>query len=106
MEWVQPGHTSSSWCVRLKYQNGIFFKKLDLDNYIYKSIYIENQCRSGNALRIYSTTPLPVFCVRPKKDKNGTLAKQTLGTTDLILGMHIQLNSGRNMGRVSRAKKS
>ena len=32
-------------------------------------------------------TPLPVF-------KNGILSRHTLGTTDLKLGMHIQLYSG------------
>ena len=32
--------------------------------------------------------------------KNGTLARQTLGATDLIHGMHIQLDFGSNMGGI------
>ena len=35
-----------------------------------------------------------------KKDKNETLTRQTLGVTDLKLGMHTQLNSGSNTGWV------
>ena len=32
------------------------------------------------------TTPTSVFMSGQKEDKNGTLAKQTLGVTDLIYG--------------------
>ena len=32
------------------------------------------------------TTSTSVFVSGPKEDKNGTLAKQTLGATDLIYG--------------------
>ena len=40
---------------------------------------------------IYITTPTSVFVSGPKEDKNGTLAKQTLGVTDLIYGLYTQL---------------
>ena len=35
-----------------------------------------------------------------KKVKNRILARQTLGATDVKLGMHTQPDSGSNMGRV------
>ena len=37
---------------------------------------------------------------KPKKAKNGIFARKTLGATDLKLGVHIQLNSGNDMGCV------
>ena len=46
------------------------------------------------------TTPTSVFMSDPKEAKNGTLAKQTLGATDLIYGMYIQLDFGSNMGGI------
>ena len=43
----------------------------------------------------------PFFCVSgPKEAKNGTLAKQTLGATDLIYGMYTQLDFGSSMGGI------
>ena len=50
---------------------------------------------------MYITTPTSVFMSGPKKAKNGTLTRQTLGATDLIYGMHAQLDFGSNMGRIS-----
>ena len=35
-----------------------------------------------------------------KKNKNGILARQTLGATNLKLGMHTQFDFGSNMGWV------
>ena len=46
------------------------------------------------------TTPTFVFVSGPKKAKNGTLAKQTLGATDLIYGMYTELDFGSNMGGI------
>ena len=40
---------------------------------------------------IYMITPTFVFMSGPKEEKNGTLAKQTLGATDLIHGLYTQL---------------
>ena len=37
------------------------------------------------------TTSTSVFVSGPKEDKNGTLAKQTHGATDLIYGLYTQL---------------
>ena len=37
------------------------------------------------------TTPTYVFMSGPKEDKNSTLAKPTLGATDLIYGLYTQL---------------
>ena len=42
------------------------------------------------------TTPISVFMSGPKKAKNGTLARQTLGATDLKHGMHTQIDFGSN----------
>ena len=50
--------------------------------------------------KVNKATPLPVFMSGTKKRKNGTLAKQTLGVTDIKLNMHTQLDSGSNMGWV------
>ena len=50
---------------------------------------------------VYKTTPLPVFVSGPKKDKNGTLARQILIATDPNLDIHTLLVSGSNMGRSS-----
>ena len=46
------------------------------------------------------TTPISVFMSGPKEAKNGTLAKQTLGATDIIYGMYTQLDFGSNMGGI------
>ena len=46
------------------------------------------------------TTPTSVFISGLNEAKNGTLAKQTLGVTDLIYGMYIQLDFGSNMGGI------
>ena len=35
-----------------------------------------------------------------KEANNGTLVRQTLGATDLKLGIHAEFDSGSNMGRV------
>ena len=46
---------------------------------------------------IYMTTAISFFlCQAKKKAKNGTLARQALGATDLIYGMHTQLDFGSN----------
>ena len=48
------------------------------------------------------TTPISVFMPGPKKKaKNGTLAIQTLGLTDLKHGMQAQIDFGSNMGGIS-----
>ena len=58
-------------------------------------IYIWNH---GNILRMsIKQHPFLYLC----QAKNGTLAKYTLETTDLKLGMYTQLDSVVNMGRVS-----
>ena len=64
---------------------------------------------------IYMTTPTSIFMSGPKGAKNGTLAKlmsgpkgakngtlakQTLGVTDSIYSVYIQLNFGSNMGEI------
>ena len=46
------------------------------------------------------TTPISVIMPGPKKAKNGTLTRQTLGATDLIHGMHTQLDFWSNMGGI------
>ena len=46
-------------------------------------------------------THISVFMSGQKMAKNGTLARQTLRTTDLIHGMHTQLDFGSNMGGIS-----
>ena len=46
------------------------------------------------------TTSTSVFMSSPKEAQNDTLAKQTLGATDLIYGMYAQLDFGSNMGGI------
>ena len=46
---------------------------------------------------MYMTTPISVFMSGLKKAENGTLAIQTLRATDLIHGMHTQVDFGSNM---------
>ena len=48
-------------------------------------------------LHVYDHT-ISVFMSGPKKAKNGTLARQTLGTTHLIHGVHTRL--WEYMGRI------
>ena len=51
--------------------------------------------------KVYKVTPLfMLISGPPEKAKNGTLAKQTFGVTDVNLDVYTQLDSGRNMGRV------
>ena len=45
-------------------------------------------------------TPISVFMSGQKKAKNGTLARQILGETELIHGIHTQLDFRSNMGRI------
>ena len=47
---------------------------------------------------MYMSTPISVFMSIPKKAKNGSLTRQTLGATHLIYGMHIQLDFESNIG--------
>ena len=49
---------------------------------------------------MYMTTPISAFVSGPKKVKNSNLARQTLGVTDLIHGMHKQLDFGSYMGGI------
>ena len=63
-------------------------------------IYIWNQHNLGNVLsNVYDHTH---FCSisGQKKAKNGTLARQALGATDLKHGMHTQLDFGSKMGGI------
>ena len=54
----------------------------------------------GMFLVHYMTTPIFVFMSGPKKDKNGALARQTLGVTYLKHGTHTQIDFGSNMGGI------
>ena len=57
--------------------------------------YVLTQLKSWPKIRKVVT-----MVMGEKKAKNGTLTRETLGATDLKLGMHMQLNSGSNMGWV------
>ena len=59
-------------------------------------IYLGSVSPGEHFKYVNMVTPLPVL----KKPKNGTLARQILGATDLTLSMHTQLDSGSNMGWV------
>ena len=51
--------------------------------------------------KVSKAIPLPAFVSdQTKEAKNGTLTKQTLGTTDIKFSMHAQLDFGSNMGWV------
>ena len=62
-------------------------------------MYLESVSPEEHFKNIYKTTPLSVFVLSPpKKAKNGTLIKQTLGTTDQKLGMYTQHDYGSDLG--------
>ena len=68
----------------------------------HEPIYIWDQYNLGNVLS--TNTDHTYFCFmsgQKKRAKNGTLARQALGVTDLMYGIHIQLDFGSNMGGMS-----
>ena len=74
--------------------DGTSKKHLGLSRYTHKPIYIWDQCHKGTVLRIsIKLCPFLCSCQAKKKDKNTTLAKPILGTTDLKLGMNKLLDS-------------
>ena len=49
---------------------------------------------------MYTTTPISVFMSYQKKGQKYTLARQTLGVTDVKHGMHAQVDFGSDLGGV------